>query len=86
MCEYSAKDGQATDWHMIHLGHMALSGAGILFTEATAVGPEGCITHADLGLYSDESEVALGKVVRAIRRYSNIPVAKGGWLSPPDVN
>lgn len=50
MCEYSAKDGQATDWHMIHLGHMALSGAGILFTQATAVEPEGCITHADLGL------------------------------------
>ena len=75
MCEYSAKDGQATDWHMIHLGHLALSGAGILFTEATAVEPEGRITYGDLGLYSDATEVALGKIIRAIRRYSNIPVA-----------
>jgi 2,4-dienoyl-CoA reductase-like NADH-dependent reductase (Old Yellow Enzyme family) len=72
MCEFSAEDGKANDWHMIHLGHLALSGAGLLFTEATAVEPAGRITPADLGLWDDETEAALGKVMGAIRRYSPI--------------
>jgi 2,4-dienoyl-CoA reductase-like NADH-dependent reductase (Old Yellow Enzyme family) len=72
MCEYSAENGNANDWHMIHLGHLALSGAALLFTEATAVVPEGRITPADLGLWNDENEKALEPVVRAIRRYSPI--------------
>ncbi|MGN6549818.1 MAG: NADH:flavin oxidoreductase/NADH oxidase [Pararhizobium sp.] len=75
MCQYSAEDGSATDWHMIHLGHLALSGAGLLITEATAVTPEGRISPDDLGLYSDENEAALGRVLQAVRRYSDIPVA-----------
>ncbi|MGN6702167.1 MAG: NADH:flavin oxidoreductase/NADH oxidase [Burkholderiaceae bacterium] len=74
MCQYSAEDGRATDWHMIHLGHLALSGAGLLVTEATAVSPEGRITPWDLGLYSDDTEAALRPVVQAIRKYSSIPV------------
>ena len=49
MCQYSAEQGFPTDWHMIHLGHLALSGAGLLIIEATAVTEEGRITHADLG-------------------------------------
>ncbi|OZI58933.1 NADH:flavin oxidoreductase/NADH oxidase [Bordetella genomosp. 1] len=72
MCEYSAEEGCATDWHMIHLGHLALSGAGLLLTEATAVEPGGRISLGDLGLYDDASEAALGRVVAAIRRYSPI--------------
>ena len=48
MCQYSAVDGRATDWHMIHLGNLALSGAGMLIIEATAVEPEGRITPGDL--------------------------------------
>lgn len=72
MCEYSAENGCATDWHMIHLGHLALSGAGLLILEASAVEPLGRITPYDLGLYDDATEAALGKVVRAIRRYSPI--------------
>jgi 2,4-dienoyl-CoA reductase-like NADH-dependent reductase (Old Yellow Enzyme family) len=72
MCEYSAEAGKATDWHMIHLGHLALSGAGLLFTEATAVEPGGRITPADLGLWDDETEAAIAKVMHAIRRYSPI--------------
>jgi 2,4-dienoyl-CoA reductase-like NADH-dependent reductase (Old Yellow Enzyme family) len=72
MCEYSAENGNATDWHMIHLGHLALSGAALLITEATAVEPTGRITPADLGLWNDENEQALGRVVHAIRRYSPI--------------
>ena len=75
MCQYSADHGDATDWHMIHLGHLALSGAGILFTEATAVEPEGRISAADLGLWSDSNEAALGRVVRAIRQHSTIRLA-----------
>ncbi len=75
MCQYSAEDGSASDWHMMHLGHLALSGAGLLVTEATAVTPEGRISPRDLGLYSDDNEAALGRVVAALRDYSPIPVA-----------
>ncbi len=75
MCQYSAEEGEATDWHMMHLGSLALSGAGLLIIEATAVTPEGRITPGDLGLYSDKTEEALARVVRAIRKYSPIPLA-----------
>lgn len=74
MCQYSAEDGAATAWHMIHLGHLALSGASMLITEATAVEPDGRITLGDLGLYDDRTEAALKPVLAAIRRYSKIPV------------
>jgi len=74
MCQYSADEGCATDWHMIHLGHLALSGAGLLIIEATAVSPEGRITPDDLGLYNDANEAALGRVLDAVRRYSPIAV------------
>jgi 2,4-dienoyl-CoA reductase-like NADH-dependent reductase (Old Yellow Enzyme family) len=50
MCQYSAVDGCMTDWHLIHLGHLALSGAALLTIEATAVAPEGRITYGDVGL------------------------------------
>jgi 2,4-dienoyl-CoA reductase-like NADH-dependent reductase (Old Yellow Enzyme family) len=75
MCEYSAEEGSATDWHMMHLGHLSLSGAGLLIIEATAVSPEGRITPKDLGLYSDQNEAALSRVVAAIRKYSPIKLA-----------
>jgi len=74
MCQYSAEDGRATDWHLIHLGQLALSGAGMLFIEATAVEPEGRITPADLGLWDDATEGALARVLSAVRRYSDIPI------------
>lgn len=74
MCQYSAEEGCATDWHLVHLGHLALSGAGLLFIEATAVTPEGRISPADLGLWSDETEAALARVLQAIRTYSSIRV------------
>ncbi len=72
MCQYSAKEGTPGDWHMIHLGHLALSGAGMLVIEATAVSPQSRITPGDLGLYSDENERALAKIVAAIRGLSPI--------------
>ncbi len=75
MCQYSADEGRATDWHTMHLGTLALSGAGLLITEAAAVSPEGRITPDDLGLYSDETEAALGRVLEAMRKHSPMPVA-----------
>ncbi|MFC3059950.1 NADH:flavin oxidoreductase/NADH oxidase [Paenirhodobacter populi] len=75
MCQYSAEEGRMTDWHMIHLGQLALSGAGLLTIEATAVSPEGRITYADVGLWDDATEAAMVPVLKAIRRWSDIPVA-----------
>ncbi|MDM0115395.1 NADH:flavin oxidoreductase/NADH oxidase [Variovorax sp. J22R133] len=75
MCQYTADDGNAVDWHMIHLGQLALSGAGLLIIEATAVEKPGRITPGCLGLYSDDNEAALARVIAAIRRHSGIKVA-----------
>src|SRR5471030_2720418 len=75
MCQYSAIDGNASDWHLIHLGQLALGGAGLLCVEATAVEAIGRITHNCLGLYSDDNETALRSVVTAVRRHSDVPLA-----------
>lgn len=75
MCQYSADQGRATDWHLIHLGHLALSGAGMLILEATAVEPAGRISPSDLGLWSDDTEKALARVLDGVRRYSDMPLA-----------
>jgi 2,4-dienoyl-CoA reductase-like NADH-dependent reductase (Old Yellow Enzyme family) len=75
MCQYSAAQGEASAWHMIHLGHLALSGAGMLCIEATAVEPDGRITPDCLGLWDQRTEAALKPVLAAVRRYSNILVA-----------
>jgi 2,4-dienoyl-CoA reductase-like NADH-dependent reductase (Old Yellow Enzyme family) len=74
MCQYSAEHGQVGDWHLIHLGHMALSGAGLLFIEATAVTPAGRISPGDVGLWSDQTEAALARVIESVRKYSDIPI------------
>lgn len=74
MCQYSAVDGQMTDWHLIHLGHLALSGAAALTIEATAVEPEGRITYADTGLWNDATEGAMAHTIESIRRWSDIPL------------
>jgi len=75
MCQYSAVDGAATDWHLIHLGHLALSGAGLLIIEATAVEAIGRITPGCLGLYSDATEAALKRVLQGVRAHSRMPIA-----------
>ena len=75
MCQYSAEDGCMTDWHLIHLGHLALSGAALLTIEATAVTPEGRITYGDVGLYSDACEAAMARVLEGVRRWSDMPIA-----------
>jgi 2,4-dienoyl-CoA reductase-like NADH-dependent reductase (Old Yellow Enzyme family) len=75
MCQYSAVDGCMTDWHLIHLGHLALSGAALLTIEATAVLPEGRISYGDVGLWSDETEAAMGRTLESVRRWSAMPIA-----------
>jgi 2,4-dienoyl-CoA reductase-like NADH-dependent reductase (Old Yellow Enzyme family) len=74
MCQYSAEDGRMTDWHLIHLGQLALSGAALLTIEATAVLPEGRITYADVGLWDDATEKAIGRTLEGIRRWSAMPI------------
>ena len=92
LCEYSAVDGCATDWHLIHLGHLAISGAGLLIIEATAVEARGRISRECLGMYSDACEAALARVLAVVRRYSTMPVGiqlahagrKGSQKKPTD--
>jgi 2,4-dienoyl-CoA reductase-like NADH-dependent reductase (Old Yellow Enzyme family) len=75
MCQYSAVDGRASEWHPIHLGQLAISGAGLLIIEATAVEAIGRITPGCLGLYSDGCEQALAAVLASVRRHSPVPIA-----------
>ncbi len=75
MCQYSAVDGRATDWHLIHLGNLAQSGSGLLIIEASAVEPRGRITHNCLGLYDHTTEEALHRIVKACRLHGNTPIA-----------
>lgn len=70
MCQYSAQDGCATDWHLAHLAMLANSGAGMVVVESTAVARDGRITHGCLGLYSDANETALGNVIARLRKIS----------------
>lgn len=74
MCQYSAEDGNATDWHLMHLGQLAISGNGLLILEATAVEPRGRITPYCLGLYSDENEAAMQRVIDFCRLHGNAKI------------
>ena len=74
MCQYSADEGRASDWHLMHLGNFSLSGAGLLFIEATAVQASGRISYADLGLWNDATEAALATVLQSVRKYSRMPI------------
>jgi NADPH2 dehydrogenase len=75
MCQYSADDGCANDWHMVHLGMLANSGAALVVVEATAVERMGRITHGCVGLYSDDNEAALARVIANARRISHAKFA-----------
>lgn len=66
MCEYSSTDGYANDWHLVHLGSRAVGGAGLVFTEATAVLPEGRISPQDLGIWKDDHIEFLARIVRFV--------------------
>ncbi|HXB07986.1 MAG TPA: hypothetical protein VNW04_12735, partial [Puia sp.] len=67
MCQYSSHDGMAGDWHLVHLGSRAVGGAGLVFTEATAVSPEGRISPNDLGIWKDEQIDGLRRIVKFVR-------------------
>lgn len=102
MCQYSAIDGCMTDWHLVHLGHLVLSGAALLTIEATAVLPEGRISYADVGLWNDETEAAMRRVLDGVRSCSEMPIGiqlshagrkastdvpwKGGAQFPPEAD
>jgi 2,4-dienoyl-CoA reductase-like NADH-dependent reductase (Old Yellow Enzyme family) len=66
MCQYSGTDGFATDWHLVHLGTRAVGGAALVFSEATAVTPEGRISPQDLGIWKDEQVEPLARIVRFV--------------------
>ena len=74
MCQYSANDGSMTDWHVQHLGNLALSGAAMLVIEATGVTPEGRITPWCTGLWSDDNERAMKRVVDFVRTISPVRI------------
>ena len=69
MCQYVSDNGSAVDWHLMHLGQFCMGAAGLVMTEATAVSATGRITHKCLGLYSDENETALKRVIEFCRQY-----------------
>src|ERR1043166_8771366 len=73
MCEYSAQDGFANDWHFVHLGSRAVGGAALVIAEATAVSPEGRITHDDLGIWKDEHIDFLSRITGFIEKQNAVP-------------
>ncbi|MGF1650859.1 MAG: NADH:flavin oxidoreductase/NADH oxidase [Hyphomicrobiaceae bacterium] len=74
MCQYSAHHGSAMDWHLMHLGQFAVSGVGLVLVEATGVEPEGRITPGCVGLWNDENEAALARIVRFYRDYGSAKI------------
>lgn len=73
MCQYSAEDGFANDWHLVHLGSRAIGGAALIIQEATAVSPEGRISPGDLGLWKDEQIEKMQSINRFIVSQNAIP-------------
>ena len=75
MCQYSAENGEANDWHFTHINNLALSGAAMFCIEATHVEATGRITPGCLGLYNDATEAALKPILASVRRHSKTAVA-----------
>ena len=73
MCEYSSIDGFANDWHLVHLGSRAVGGAALIFTEATAVSPEGRITADDLGIWMDDHVEFLKRITEFLHEHGAVP-------------
>ena len=72
MCQYSSTDGYANDWHFVHLGSRAVGGAGLVFTEATGVLPEGRISPQDLGIWMDDHIEPLARIVRFVHGQGSV--------------
>lgn len=73
MCQYSSRDGFANDWHLVHLGSRAVGGAGLVFTEATAVTPEGRISPEDLGIWKDDHVEFLSRITAFLKAHGAVP-------------
>lgn len=73
MCQYSSVDGFANDWHLVHLGSRAVGGSALVFTEATAVSPDGRITADDLGIWKDEHIPFLKRITDFIKEQNSVP-------------
>src|ERR1700735_5689235 len=74
MAQYSAEDGQMSDWHLMHLGQLVRSGDAALTVEGPAFTPGVRTTYGDVGLYSDDCESAMGRVLSGVRRWSDMPI------------
>jgi 2,4-dienoyl-CoA reductase-like NADH-dependent reductase (Old Yellow Enzyme family) len=88
MCQYSSLDGLPTDWHLVHLGSRAVGGAGLVMVEATAVSPEGRITPADSGMWSDQHGQAFRRIADFVRGQgaaAGIQLAHAGRKASTDV-
>ena len=73
MCQYSSRDGEATPWHLVHLGSRAVGGAGLVMVEATAVAPEGRISPGDSGIWDDRHTAAFAPIAAFIREQGAVP-------------
>jgi 2,4-dienoyl-CoA reductase-like NADH-dependent reductase (Old Yellow Enzyme family) len=73
MCQYSAVDGLASDWHLVHLGSRAVGGAGLVMVEATAVTAQGRISPGDLGIWSDEHIEPLTRISKFVESQGAVP-------------
>src|SRR6185312_6627944 len=73
MCQYSSTDGFANDWHLVHQGSRAVGGAGLVFTEATAVLPEGRITPQDMGIWKDAHVEFLSRITQFLINHGSVP-------------
>lgn len=73
MCQYSSRDGMPNDWHLVHLGSRAVGGAGMVMVEATAVTPEGRISPADSGIWSDLHAEAFSRITRFVAENGAVP-------------
>ena len=73
LCQYSAQDGIANDWHLVHLGNHARGGVGTIFVEAAGVESRGRITHGCLGIWSDKQAAAMKPLVSIMKRHGAVP-------------
>ena len=78
MCQYSAENGFANSWHLVHYGGRAVGGAGLIIVEATAVSPDGRITPYDLGLWNDDQIVKLKEIVDFVEEQGSVPAIQIG--------
>jgi 2,4-dienoyl-CoA reductase-like NADH-dependent reductase (Old Yellow Enzyme family) len=73
MCQYSAIDGIANNWHLVHLGSRAVGGAALIIVEATSVSPQGRISHGDLGIWNDDQQKAFASICDFISEQGSVP-------------